>query len=129
MANEKTLVGRHTWEHDVVTWPAPMDYEPWLGEVCQGQELREDRAREFYAAQWEPSSCRQYLMFNKGFVRPARAPKSRVVVLDAAAIDRRFALCLWRECGKLATRKMTPDARALVKSMSDRMAEKLGIIG
>ena len=56
-----------------------------------------------------------------------RAAISRVVTLGVAEINRRYAVCLWRESLKLTTRRMTPEAKALVIETQERVKVTAGI--
>ena len=126
----KIIVGSHTWHHEVETWTAPIDYDTWHETVCGAMVGNESSLRAYYDAQWDAMSCKEYLITNKMLwkaPKPKKPPKERVVTLDDAAINRRYALCLWRESQKLVTRRMTPSARQIVNDMSARMAGQLGI--
>lgn len=114
----------HTWQSEVKLWAAPISFENWELAVCQGRAADADALKEYYGAQWDAADCREFMMLNKMF---KRVPKPRQVVLDVEAVNRRFALCLWRECGKLLTRRMTPEARQIVCGMSERMEQAAGI--
>lgn len=127
---EKVIVGHDTWHGHVIRWEAPIGYEIWKAIACAGRHVDETRLQQFYAAQWEPSDCAVYL-YQHGMARKRpkekTAPKARVVTLDVDAINKRFAVCLWRECSKLLTRRMTPEARKLVCDMQARMEAQAGI--
>ena len=127
---EKVIVGRHGWRDEVQVWSRPWDYEAWKEAVCAGRYAHENHLRAYYAGQWEPDSCAEYMVANKVFCKPPKPPKppkERVVTLDDAAINRRFAMCLWRECVKLLTRRMTPSARQIVVDMEARMRKHIGV--
>lgn len=131
MRKDAVIVGRHTWESEVEKWSRPWEFDEWKEVVCRGKIVNADLLVKYYAAQWEPESCHGYAVANKLFLKLSpktkKIPVSRVVTLDDAEINRRFAVCLWRECGKLLTRRLTPSARQLVSDMHERMRLQAGI--
>ena len=126
------VVGRHSWLDEVQTWSRPWEYKEWKAAVCAGRYAHEAVLQKFYGGQWEPLDCAGYMIANKIFCKPPKPkkePKERTVTLDETAINKRFAMCLWRECTKLLTRRMTLGARQLVLDMYDRMGKQLNISG
>lgn len=126
----KLVVQVLTWRDEWKQWTTPMPFDEWKAAVCGASFAHESILREFWESQWDAADCREYMMISKMLGRPPKPkkiPKERVVTLDDAAINKRFAMCLWRECAKLLTRRMTPSARQIVSDMSARMAGQLGI--
>ena len=121
------IIGQHDWQDEVAPWSRAWEYEEWKQAVCGDKIHDEERLRAYYAAQWEPADCHAYLVSNKALQPRLKAPKERVVILDAVKVERRFALALWRECSKLATRRTTPDARRIVNETQERMEKVLGL--
>jgi len=108
MKEGAVIVQRITWQDDVEEWSRPWEFDEWCKAVCQGKNVNLVLLQKYYAAHWEPASCHAYVVKNKLGIDPNKRFKSRIVTLDELAVNRRFALCLWRECGKLLSRRMTP---------------------
>lgn len=123
----RLAVGRHTWREELKPWAEPLEYESWKAIVCGQSYAHDDVLREFYAAQWDAEDCREYMLVEKILGAHPKPPVKRVVTLDDAAVNRRFAKALWRECNALLTRRMTPSARQLVVAMSARTAAQAGL--
>ena len=115
---------KHTLADEAKRWSRQWARAEWEAAVCQGQFVMPATLATCFALEWEPADCREYLAINKLF---KRLPRERLVLLDDEAINKRFAMCLWRECTKLLTRRMTPSARRLVSDMYVRMGKQLGI--
>lgn len=107
----KVILGRHTWKSEVKTWAESIPYEAWREQVLKGQELDEESLRDFYAAWWDATDCRQYLLITKALTS---SKKSRHVTLDLAAVNKRIAKAIWVECNKLRVRRCTLEARNFV---------------
>lgn len=118
------LVGKHSWQHEVKRWSEPWPFDRWLEAVCQGRRLAANLARDYYAAQWDPPDCREYVLAGGLF---KKAPKSRVVVLDDAAIQKRIAKGVWTTCNALLARKLTDSARRTVAALHVKMGAQAGI--
>jgi len=118
------IVGTHSWKNEVKRWQAPIDFETWRAEVCGRMAGDHLPLREYYEACWDAADCNEYLLVNGMLKTP---PKRRVVTLDVETVNKRFAVCLWRECHKLLTRRLTPEARKLVCDMRVKMQVRAGI--
>lgn len=125
--HEKIIVGTHSWRDELKVWETPMAYDEWKAAVCGKFHAPEGALQKFYAAQWDAADCREYMSIENMFGKPPKPKKARVVVLDDVAVNRRYALALWRESMKLLTRKLTPSARQLVGDMWKRMGAQLEI--
>ena len=120
----KVILGRHTWKSEVKPWAESIPYEAWREQVLKGQELDEESLRDFYAAAWDATDCRQYLLITKALTS---SKKSRHVTLDLAAVNRRIGKAVWVECNKLRVRRLTPEAKAFVVETLARSEKSAGI--
>ena len=120
------------WQVEVKKWDAPIPYDEWAAIVQGGMVANPIALRQYFEAEWEPHDCHEFMVIHKRLKRkkipkPPRAAISRVVTLGVAEINRRYAVCLWRESLKLTTRRMTPEASQIVSDTRKRMEAQLGI--
>ena len=97
----------HPWQH-------PWEYDAWKAMVLKGEACDEELLKALYKEQWEPTKLYKALLQRGRFARQSKALQTRRVILDLDTVKKRIAKAIWVECGRLLTRRMTPEARHFV---------------
>ena len=115
--------------YEPIEWKTPMEWAEWREAVVgKYNPPPESLLRALFVEKWDPEELQQNLMGIGWFNKKAPRKKYVRVVIDKKTAEQRLASDLWKACGKLLARSMTPDARAYVCSVSEWAEKTAGIV-
>lgn len=110
-----------------IKWHEPWEYDRWRAVGLKDEEADEELLQRLYAEQWEPQELYKAMLHGRWFKGRLRQKKTRQVILDQAAVERRIARAIWVETGRLILRRLEPGARSYVCKVQEQAEKAAGI--
>ena len=113
----------------VIRRKSPMEFETWRNIVLQNgmKYVSPKMLVKFYEDGWDAEECILMIVDCGFYIVPPveqvrkEQKKYRPVVYERMFVEKRLALAMWKECGRLLGRNLAPEARALVIETKEKM--------